>query len=122
MGIQRRSSFEGCSGRAASKGYWRRNGDGVQVGSVISRIAEFDLVGPRVKRHIDNGAGWRAEAVTIQDEFLRGISVDRDEERSLPLRHVIDLHLIGARDWHIHVVEGDGGLRVAAQVAHRSQA
>jgi len=40
----------------------------------------------------------------------------------LTLRHVIDLHLVSARDWHIHIVEGDGTLRVAAQVAHRSQA
>src|SRR6266478_59387 len=100
----------GFAGKSASKIRWRRNGDGVQVGSIISRVAEFDLVGPCVQRHLNHGADWRAEAVTVQDEFLRGVSIDRDQKRSLTLRHVIDLHLVSARDWHIHIVEGDGAL------------
>src|SRR6266850_3963537 len=112
----------GFAGKSASKVRWRRNGDGVQVGCIIGRVAEFDLVGRCVQQHLNQSAGWRAEAVAVQDKFLRGVSIDRDQERSLTLRHVIDLHLVSARDWHIHIVEGDGTLRVAAQVAHRSQA
>jgi hypothetical protein len=67
----------------ASKDSGRRNDDRVQVGSVIAGIAEFNLVGPGMKWHLNRGAGWRAEAVAVQVEFLCGVPIDRDEERSL---------------------------------------
>src|SRR5580692_11152076 len=88
----------------------RRNNEGVQVGSIIRGIAEFNLVGSRVQGYLNHGTGWRTEAVAIQGDFLRGIPIDRNEERSLALGHVIDLHLVSARNRHIHVVEGDGAL------------
>ncbi len=75
-----------------------------------------------MKRHLNHGAGWRTETVPVQGDFLRSIPVDRDEERSLSLGHVIDLHLVSSCRGHDHILEGDGALRVAAQVAHRSQA
>src|SRR5579862_3167173 len=122
MGVQRGSCWEGPQANAALEIDWRRNDDGVEVGRVIGRIVELNLVGPGIERHAYDGARGRAEAVTIKGEFLRGRAVDGDEERSLALRHVVDLHQVGTRDGHIHVVEADGVLRGATQVAHGSKA
>jgi hypothetical protein len=106
----------------ASKDSGRRNDDRVQVGSLIAGIAEFNLVGPGMKWHLNRGAGWRAEAVAVQVEFLCGVPIDRDEERSLSPGHIINLHLVSSCRGHDHIVKGDGALSVATQVAHRSQA
>src|SRR5580692_6899106 len=108
----------GLLGLLASKVCARRNYYGVQVGCIIGRIAEFDLIRPPVQLHLNYSAGWRAKAVTVQDELLRSISIDRDVERPLTLRHVIDLHLVGSGNRYIHFVKSNGTLWVAAQVAH----
>jgi hypothetical protein len=74
MGIKCRSS-EGFFGEAASKNHWRPNDDGVQIGRVIARIAESNLVGPSMQWHLNHSAGWREEAVTIQGQLLRRITL-----------------------------------------------